>query len=98
MASSIIGWIRALPIYAQAMRVRGDSTRMVRLASEGQRSRRWPDDASHPSRLTMTLENGLGAVLLANRDKLLRFLRAHGAGDAADDLLQELWIRVTGGT
>ena len=38
---------------------------------------------------------GLSAVFMANRDKLLRFLRAHGAGDAAEDLLQELWIRIS---
>jgi RNA polymerase sigma-70 factor (ECF subfamily) len=41
------------------------------------------------------LDNGLKAVFLANRDKLLRFLSAQGAGDAAEDLLQELWIRVS---
>lgn len=38
---------------------------------------------------------GLEAVFLSNRDRLLAFLRAHGAGDAAEDLLQELWIRVS---
>lgn len=38
---------------------------------------------------------GLEAVFLANRDRLLAFLRAHGAGDAAEDLLQELWIKVS---
>jgi RNA polymerase sigma-70 factor (ECF subfamily) len=38
---------------------------------------------------------GLEAVFLESRDKLLRFLAAHGAGDAAEDLLQELWIRVS---
>jgi RNA polymerase sigma factor (sigma-70 family) len=37
---------------------------------------------------------GLQAVLLANRERLLRFLVAHGAGDAAEDVLQELWLRV----
>lgn len=31
---------------------------------------------------------------LANRTRLLRFLRARGAGDAAEDLLQELWLRL----
>lgn len=36
---------------------------------------------------------GLEAVLLANRAQLLRFLAAHGAGDAAEDLLHELWLR-----
>jgi RNA polymerase sigma factor (sigma-70 family) len=38
---------------------------------------------------------GLEAVFLANRDRLLRFLLAHGAGDAAEDLLQELWIKIS---
>jgi RNA polymerase sigma factor (sigma-70 family) len=38
--------------------------------------------------------SGLEAVFLASRPQLLRFLRAHGAGEAAEDLLQELWIRV----
>ncbi len=36
---------------------------------------------------------GLEAVFLANRPRLLAFLRAHGAGDAAEDLLQELWVK-----
>jgi len=38
---------------------------------------------------------GLEAVLLANRGALLGFLRAHGAGDAAEDLLHELWFKIT---
>lgn len=37
---------------------------------------------------------GLEAVYLAHREALLRFLRARGAGVAADDLVQELWLRV----
>lgn len=41
----------------------------------------------------MTLA-GLEAVFLAHRSALLRFLRARGAGDDAEDLLQELWFRV----
>jgi RNA polymerase sigma factor (sigma-70 family) len=40
-------------------------------------------------------ESGLQAIFIANRDKLLRFLMAQGAGEAAEDLLQELWIRVS---
>jgi RNA polymerase sigma-70 factor (ECF subfamily) len=40
-------------------------------------------------------DQGIEGVLLANRARLLRFLEAHGAGDAAEDLLQELWLRVT---
>ena len=31
---------------------------------------------------------------LAHRTHLLRFLRARGAGDASEDLLQELWFRL----
>ena len=40
--------------------------------------------------------NGLEAVYLDNRDKLLRFLRARGAGEAAEDLIHELWLQVAG--
>jgi len=39
--------------------------------------------------------NGLEAVFLAERARLLGFLRAHGAGDAAEDLLQELWLKIS---
>lgn len=37
---------------------------------------------------------GLEAVFLENRPKLLQFLRARGAGDAAEDLVQEVWLRL----
>ncbi|PXW78365.1 RNA polymerase sigma-70 factor (ECF subfamily) [Blastomonas natatoria] len=37
---------------------------------------------------------GLEAVLIAEREALLRFLRARGAGDAAEDILQDLWLRL----
>jgi len=39
---------------------------------------------------------GLSAVLEAHRHELRRYLLAHGAGEAADDLLQELQIKVLG--
>lgn len=38
--------------------------------------------------------NGLEAVYLAHRDRLARFLAAHGAGDAVEDLLQEMWLKL----
>ena len=38
---------------------------------------------------------GLEAVYLDNRDRLVRFLVARGAGDAAEDLLHDLWIKVS---
>ncbi len=37
---------------------------------------------------------GIEAVYLANRDKLVRFLLARGAGDAAEDLVHEVWLKV----
>ncbi|MBB4858812.1 RNA polymerase sigma-70 factor (ECF subfamily) [Novosphingobium chloroacetimidivorans] len=40
---------------------------------------------------------GLEAAFLDNRDKLLRFLRARGAGDSAEDLVQEVWLKIAAG-
>ena len=39
--------------------------------------------------------NGLFAIFDENRAKLLRYFRAHGAGDSAEDCLQELWLRIS---
>jgi RNA polymerase sigma factor (sigma-70 family) len=38
---------------------------------------------------------GIEAVFLANRDKLVRFLVARGAGEAAEDLIHDLWLKVS---
>ena len=43
------------------------------------------------------MDSGLVAVFLANRPALLRFLQARGAGPAAEDLLQELWVKASAG-
>lgn len=40
--------------------------------------------------------DGLQRIVLNERARLLRFLAARGAGDDAEDLLQELWQRVAG--
>lgn len=40
--------------------------------------------------------SGLEEVFLANRERLLRFLKARGAGEAAEDLLQEIWLKIAG--
>lgn len=37
---------------------------------------------------------GIQQIFEENREQLLRYLRAHGAGDSAEDLLQELWLKV----
>ena len=38
--------------------------------------------------------SGLSAVLIAHRGALLRFLRARGAGEDGEDILQELWLKI----
>jgi RNA polymerase sigma factor (sigma-70 family) len=38
------------------------------------------------------MPQGLQAVLFENRDSLLRFLRARGAGEQAEDLVHEMWM------
>lgn len=38
---------------------------------------------------------GLAGVLLVNRGRLRAYLLARGAGDAADDILQEMWIKAS---
>ena len=38
--------------------------------------------------------SGLEEVFLANRERLLRFLKARGAGDASEDLLQDVWLKI----
>jgi len=37
---------------------------------------------------------GLHAVFMAQQAALLRFLRARGAGDAAEDVLHDLWLKL----
>lgn len=55
--------------------------------------------AQNKRRWTLTVSNdpteGLRAIFLANRETLRRFLIARGAGDDADDLLQELWLKIS---
>lgn len=44
--------------------------------------------------MTRNSGDGLGGVLLENRERFLRFLAARGAGDEAEDVFQELWHRL----
>lgn len=39
--------------------------------------------------------SGLEIVYLENRERLVRFLRSRGAGDAAEDLVHDLWMNVS---
>lgn len=40
------------------------------------------------------MATGLSSIFLANRPALLRFLRARGAGEDAEDLLQDMWMKL----
>ena len=40
-------------------------------------------------------QSGLQEIFEQQREPLLRYLRAHGAGDDAEDLLQELWLKLS---
>lgn len=40
------------------------------------------------------MATGLSAIFMANRAPLLRFLRARGAGEDAEDLLQDMWMKL----
>ncbi|AHE53268.1 hypothetical protein NX02_07715 [Sphingomonas sanxanigenens DSM 19645 = NX02] len=53
-----------------------------------------PPDIDRRTRATGETVSGLEAVYLSNRPALLRFLRARGAGARAEDLVQELWLRI----
>ena len=40
------------------------------------------------------MATGLSQIFMANRAALLRFLRARGAGEDAEDLLQDIWMKL----
>lgn len=83
----------ATPLYARstggsgARAAQGDEARRIRRESR--------DGQIMTSEAEKSPGQGMDAVLLAHRAQLIRFLESHGAGDAAEDLFQELWMRVT---
>ncbi len=60
----------------------------------GKSGRNSRDDRAMNGEPASSAAQGIDAILMTHRAQLLRFLQAHGAGDAAEDLLQELWMRV----
>ncbi|MDO7835376.1 sigma-70 family RNA polymerase sigma factor [Sphingobium sp. HBC34] len=40
------------------------------------------------------MATGLSAIFMANRAALLRFVRARGAGEDAEDVLQDMWLKL----
>lgn len=55
----------------------------------------WDMHAGRTDQMTADDVQGIEGVLLENRARLIRFLEAHGAADASEDLFQELWMRVS---
>lgn len=53
--------------------------------------------APAPRTVQPMTRGGLEAIFLNHRGELLRFLRARGAGDAAEDLVQDLWMKASAG-
>lgn len=45
--------------------------------------------------MTMSDQRPLARVFLEQRGRLLRYLAARGAGNGAEDLLQDLWVKVS---
>ena len=67
---------------------------------QGVPAERWPGLAGPPDNaLRCAMEgdsiDGLQRVILNERARLLRFLAARGAGDEAEDVLHDLWQRVS---
>ena len=82
-AADSVRWRRLHRIMA-----RSASSNIVQLSSDGY-------DGGADKRMGFRMiASGLSAVLIANRAPLLRFLRARGSGDDAEDILQELWLKV----
>jgi RNA polymerase sigma-70 factor (ECF subfamily) len=61
----------------------------------------FPDRQPYPAQMTTSpsaTPSGLEAVFLENRPALLSRARGLGAGDDAEDVLQDVWIRLRSGT
>ena len=80
-----------LPLYAGIIRGPDGVRRGARLQKMAFRGKQFMTDASDRTGAVQ----GIEGVLLANRDRIVRFLEVRGAGDAAEDLFQDLWMRLT---
>lgn len=87
-------WLRArsLPLYGGVIRgpdgARHGCSRRQKMAFQSKQSMTEASDRTDAVQ-------GIEGVLLANRDRIVRFLEVRGAGDAAEDLFQDLWMRLT---
>ena len=83
---------RPLALYDGAIRGTYGAARMgadrQKMAFQSKQSMTEPRDRTDAAQ-------GIEGVLLANRDRIVRFLEVRGAGDGAEDLFQDLWVRLT---
>lgn len=80
-----------LTLYGDLIRGPGGARWGGRRQKMAFRSKQFMTDASDRTDAVQ----GIEGVLLANRDRIVRFLEVRGAGDAAEDLFQDLWMRLT---
>lgn len=80
-----------LTLYAGAIRGPDGARSNVRQEKMAFRGKQFMTEASDRTDAVQ----GIEGVLLANRDRIVRFLQVRGAGDAAEDLFQDLWMRLT---
>lgn len=78
-------------LYAGAIKGPDGARKGARLQKMAFRGKQLMTDASDRTDAVQ----GIEGVLLANRDRIVRFLQVRGADDAAEDLFQDLWMRLT---
>lgn len=92
-SGSIVCRLRAArrPVYERSIRAMsgtiGASADQQKMAFRTKQSMIKATDAPQSNK-------GIEAILLANRARIVRFLEVRGAGSAAEDLFQELWMRL----
>jgi RNA polymerase sigma factor, sigma-70 family len=82
----------AKPLYESAIR---GTSRTMGARTGSQRTAFLTKRSMTQARDRTDAAQGIEGVLLANRERILRFLALRGAGDAAEDLFQDLWMRLT---
>lgn len=80
-----------LALYAGVIRGPGGARWGARRQKMAFRGKQFMTDASDRT----DAHQGIEGVLLANRDRIVRFLEVRGAGDAAEDVFQDLFMRLT---
>lgn len=91
-SAAAMGWPCGIPVAAPSPRVMTSSS--IRDATIVALPTARYDGAAAGRMGQDMVGSGLSAVLVAHRAALLRFLRARGAGEDAEDVMQELWLKI----